>query len=498
SASGTYGGGVLTGVHVRGNLIVESTYPNKRFPGMLQGIAFFDGIYKNYRIHHNVVVVDHWHGISLHGSEGSSIYQNTVVDARPGTGGKPWIQVGNHKNGTVNSATRVYRNVTASLNPIGAVDSYDNEIVGSSAYENHFRDPVNHDWRLAVPSQRGASMGRLFMSDTLMGVGARSSVALGTSMSRQTCHLSPSDPLCDGVLSDLDMFTLGNPLKWGALRRVEGQYNFADADRMLDFAAGNGLSVHGHTLVWTVDNPAWLEAYRGNSTALEALMREHISTVITRYRNRNPGVVRSWDVVNEPFYSVTGVLQKPEHRIWAGIKSHLGHDQYIKIAYEEAHRADPDAHLVINDYNIISGPKADGMFNLVANLRAQGIPIHGVGFQLHYDLSDGTGGSIYSVADLRAAIRRYENIGVKAHITELGVRATTPTSNAESLRASEAYFNAARACALEPNCESLTLWDLSSADSWINSFFEGYTPESPLDDDYRKTPNYWAVMEGLR
>ncbi|MEO0814506.1 MAG: endo-1,4-beta-xylanase, partial [Myxococcota bacterium] len=268
SASGTYGGGVLTGVHVRGNLIVESTYPNKRFPGMLQGIAFFDGIYKNYRIHHNVVVVDHWHGISLHGSEGSSIYQNTVVDARPGTGGKPWIQVGNHKNGTVNSATRVYRNVTASLNPIGAVDSYDNEIVGSSAYENHFRDPVNHDWRSAVPSQRGASMGRLFMSDTLMGVGARSSVALGTSMSRQTCHLSPSDPLCDGVLSDLDMFTLGNPLKWGALRRVEGQYNFADADRMLDFAAGNGLSVHGHTLVWTVDNPAWLEAYRGNSTAL--------------------------------------------------------------------------------------------------------------------------------------------------------------------------------------------------------------------------------------
>ncbi len=135
---------------LRGNKIFNFTDPDQRFRGTLQGIGCFDGMYEDWVIENNLIVTDHWHGISLYGAINCKIINNTVVDQNDSKPGPPWIKITAHKNGTKSSGNIVRNNLTTALSNDTGMGQQDHNrtIPQFSAYDDHFVDYANTDLRL--------------------------------------------------------------------------------------------------------------------------------------------------------------------------------------------------------------------------------------------------------------------------------------------------------------------------------------------------------------
>lgn len=135
-------------------------------------------------------------------------------------------------------------------------------------------------------------------------------------------------------------------LKWDATEPVEGQFNFARADRIVDFAVANDIPVRGHTLIWHSQTPDWVfHDENGELVSKEELferMKNHIDEVVGRYK----GKIYAWDVVNEVIEVGDNQPNGLRNSLWYRIAG----EEYIEKAFEFAHAADPDAVLFINDY----------------------------------------------------------------------------------------------------------------------------------------------------
>jgi endo-1,4-beta-xylanase len=210
--------------------------------------------------------------------------------------------------------------------------------------------------------------------------------------------------------------TAENDLKWQLIHPRPGQYNWEPADSYVAFGEKNEMFLIGHTLVWHSQTPRWVfQDDSGHAITREALlarMKDHIMTVVGRYKGR----IKGWDVVNEAL-NENGTLRSSP---WLQIIGEGSEDQkydFIESAFRWAHEADPDAELYYNDYNLeTSRAKCDGAVALLKHLQSKGIRIDGVGIQLH-------GGLTYpSVEGLEYAITSLAATGVKVMITELDIR----------------------------------------------------------------------------
>ncbi len=223
-----------------------------------------------------------------------------------------------------------------------------------------------------------------------------------------------SDPHSALLAAQFGALVPENAMKPESLQPVEGTFRFAPADKIVRFAESNRMLVRGHTLVWHQQTPLWFftdpadPSKPASRELLLSRMKTHIQTVLGHYRGR----VAAWDVVNEVLTD-SGALRGPtDGSKWLGI---IGPD-YIDKAFAYAREADPSALLVINDYNLESVPaKRDAMYDLVKGMLARGVPVGGVGMQMHV--------SIYgpSVDEIRQAIERFASLGVKVQVTELDV-----------------------------------------------------------------------------
>jgi endo-1,4-beta-xylanase len=168
-----------------------------------------------------------------------------------------------------------------------------------------------------------------------------------------------------------------NVLKWEAVHPRPGGYDFDAADRFVAFGEQHGMHIVGHTLVWYRQTPDWVfEDGSGKRLGRKALlerMRDHIFTVMGRYRGR----IHGWDVVNEAL--LDGGFRKCP---WLDI---IGED-YIQKAYEFAREADPDAELYYNDYNVWKPAQTEGVIRLVRDLRSDGVHIDALGIQGHWGM----------------------------------------------------------------------------------------------------------------
>jgi hypothetical protein len=113
---GRVGTGEVRNIVLRGNLIINYEDSNQRYRGTLQGIGCFDGMFVDWVVENNVVITDHFHGITLSGARDSRIVNNTVIDINEKGPGPAWIRIGNHKNGTASSGCVVRNNLTTALN----------------------------------------------------------------------------------------------------------------------------------------------------------------------------------------------------------------------------------------------------------------------------------------------------------------------------------------------------------------------------------------------
>jgi endo-1,4-beta-xylanase len=254
-------------------------------------------------------------------------------------------------------------------------------------------------------------------------------------------------------------------MKWTFTEPNRGDCNLDGAKKLVDWAESKGKSIRGHTLVWddpltgSESLPDWVRAITDKEDLKKAI-RDHINCVVGGFKGR----VRAWDVVNEIFAEDHAGL-KPTH-----FYNVLG-EEYVRVAFEAAHAADPAAKLYINDYGLddVSWMKFQpgGIVDKVREWRANNIPIHGIGSQTHLAASKFFFAPRHQVranryrldhaAGVETALRTLATVVDEVAITELDI---------EGRKASE-YVQAVEACFHVPSCVGITLWGVCSADKTL-------------------------------
>jgi endo-1,4-beta-xylanase len=221
-----------------------------------------------------------------------------------------------------------------------------------------------------------------------------------------------------------------NVLKWEVVHPSSGTngYNFEPGDRYVEFGEKHGMYIIGHTLVWHSQTPRWVFQDGTNRASREVLlerMRDHIHTVVGRYKGR----IKCWDVVNEALNDGGGASDTNIFRRspWFTI---IGSD-FIAKAFEYAHEADPDAVLRYNDYSIENEPKRKRCIALIKMLQADHVPVMVLGSQTHANLN-------WPGPELEdAALTELSTLGLPIHITELDVNASRAGQRSQSADVSE-------------------------------------------------------------
>jgi GH35 family endo-1,4-beta-xylanase len=301
-----------------------------------------------------------------------------------------------------------------------------------------------------------------------------------------------------------------NVLKWGLVHPQPGVFDFDAADRFVDFGEANDMFIVGHTLVWHSQTPAWVfQDENGDRISRDALierMRDHIHTIVGRYRGR----VHAWDVVNEAVINDGSMRQTP----WLEI---IG-EEFIEMAFRFAHEADPDAELYYNDYSLEHAPKRAGVIRLVRDLIEKGVPISGVGSQGHLLLEEPT------LEEIEASVVELGSLGIPVMITELDVAvlergftgadvgarpvataATNPYADglpAEvEARFTERYRDIFDVYARHAELISrVTFWGVADGDSWLNNWPIRGRTDYPLlfDRGHQPKEAFHAVVEVAR
>ncbi len=283
--------------------------------------------------------------------------------------------------------------------------------------------------------------------------------------------------------------------------KAEGQYTFADADVIVDFARANGMKVRGHTLVWYAQLAPWLLNEAGGTVSratMIARMERYITDVVSHFKGR----VYAWDVVNEAFqFDEPGAATDGNGMRMSDYRRIIG-PEYIEIAFRAAAKADPDALLFYNDYETQNPKKVAAIIAMVKDLKAKGVKIDGIGHQSH------CARSWPKVADVETAIDAFASLGLTQHITELDialnqnladtlVTAATP----ELLNAQAERYRALMTLYMRKHQQvtGVLVWGISDAYTWLTSW-PSKRFEAPLlfDTQLKAKPAYAAVMDVAR
>jgi endo-1,4-beta-xylanase len=311
----------------------------------------------------------------------------------------------------------------------------------------------------------------------LRALAARADLKIGTAVDAKV--LKQHAGYREELAREFSSVTPENAMKWDFTEPQRGRFDFSDGDAIVGFAEQHGMRVRGHTLVWHVQNPAWLRDGHFSRAQMVDALRRHIQTVVSHFRGR----VATWDVVNE-ILADDGSLRKS---LWL---RRIG-PEYVAMAFRFAHQADPGATLFINEIGAEGqGPKSDALYRLVRDLRAQGVPVGGVGFESHMSL-DGEPPSF------PGTLQRFAALGVKVEVTEADVRVRLPASSAALDVQGADYAEALRDCASVPACSGFTVWGFTDLHSWIPENQPGYGAATVLDDKLNPKPAYRALHSAL-
>jgi endo-1,4-beta-xylanase len=303
----------------------------------------------------------------------------------------------------------------------------------------------------------------------------------------------------DLITKQFNQISPENLLKFQSVHPAADRYVFEAQDRYVQFGLDRKMQVVGHNLVWHSQTSPWVfqgtDGKPADRETLLARMRDHIHTVVGRYK----GKIRGWDVVNEAVDEDGSLRKAPWHE---GIG-----DDYVAKAFEFAHEADPDAELYYNDYNLEKPAKRAGVIRLVKDLKARGLRVDGIGNQGHWRLDTPTIGEIEeSLVDLHST-------GLKVMYSELDINLLPQVGRDADPAVANPYATglpddkqrelAARYADIfgvflkhRDAVTRVTFWGLSDADSWLNRGRMNY----PLLWDRLRQPKpaFQAVVDVLK
>lgn len=297
-----------------------------------------------------------------------------------------------------------------------------------------------------------------------------------------------------------------NCMKCEVIHPEEDRYDFTLADQFVSFGEKNGMAVIGHCLIWHSQLSPWFCVdEKGNNVTPEVLkqrMKDHITTIVTRYKGR----IKGWDVVNEAILEDGSYRKSKFYEI-------LG-EEFIPLAFQYAHEADPDAELYYNDYAMNMPGKREGVVKLVSSLKEKGIRIDAVGMQGHMGMD------YPDINEFEQSIVAFAGTGVKVMVTEWDMSALPTVKQSANISDTVAYQKM-----LNPYPETLpdsvskawnnrmkqffglfekhadvisrvTAWGVSDSDSWKNDFPVKGRHDYPLlfDRNYQPKPFVKEIM----
>jgi endo-1,4-beta-xylanase len=303
----------------------------------------------------------------------------------------------------------------------------------------------------------------------------------------------------DLITKQFNQISPENLLKFQPVHPAADRYAFDAQDRYVQFGLDRKMQVIGHNLVWHQQTSAWVfqgaDGKPADRETLLARMRDHIHTVVGRYK----GKIHGWDVVNEAIDEDGSLRKAPWH-------DGIG-DDYVAKAFEFAREADPDAELYYNDYNLEKPAKRAGVIKLVKDLQARGLRIDGIGNQGHWRLETP------AIGEIEEALIDLSSTGLKVMYTELDINLLPQAGPNADPAAANPYANGlpddkqqqlARRYAdifgvivkHRTQVSRVTFWGLSDADSWLNRGRANY----PLlwDRQRQPKPAFQAVVYVLK
>lgn len=322
---------------------------------------------------------------------------------------------------------------------------------------------------------------------------------IGTALNRWQ-YLGQDAKAYELVPKQFSAIVAENCMKSEKLQPREGEFFFDDADKFIAYGEKNKMFITGHTLIWHSQAPRWFFVdSEGKEVSKEVLierMRKHIHTVVGRYK----GKIKGWDVVNEAIEDNGEWRKSKFYKI-------IGPD-FVKLAFQFAHEADPKAELYYNDYSMALEGRRNGVVNMVKELQRQGVKIHGIGMQGHIGMD------YPSIEDFEKSILTFAGLGMKVMITELDLSALpTPQGNRGANIADMAAYNEKInpfKNGITPEAEAawenryldffklflkhkdkitrVTLWGVSDAGSWKNNFPVRGRTDYPLFFDRQYNP----------
>ena len=257
-------------------------------------------------------------------------------------------------------------------------------------------------------------------------------------------------------------------------------------EEVVDWATAAGKKVHGHVLLWPAANEKldWWKRVRRNET--ESTLRHYVESMVTC----RAGEVWVWDVVNEVMADDGEAMDASGLRTSYKEYKNIG-PNYVDLAFQWARQAEQvtgseqPALLILNDYNIETlCPKSDRLLAYAIALRERGVPIDGIGFQMHFI------DSVFepNYASIEANLQRFADAGFQLFITELDVAATATDDplqlpTAEQLAQQARVFQRiANIAYRQPACAALLMWDFADERSWLHP--------STIDTEYLALGQY--------
>jgi endo-1,4-beta-xylanase len=337
--------------------------------------------------------------------------------------------------------------------------------------------------------------------DTLQSLAAQHNLLFGTFM--ELWNFIPEQPYAEIAVNQ---FSLWETIRLVAMPQSPDTYDFCMGDMFVDLASRYEKPIHVKDVIWHGRIPDWLlrpgsdpaewANMIGDPVQFEAVVKDYVQTIVSRYQ----GKIYAYDVVAEAIGDPgTTTVLAPEPLRDSPWLVGLGPD-YIDKAFRWVDEVDPDALLFYNDYNAEGlGEKSDHVYELVSGLLERGVPIDGVGFQMHFwDLV-----SHPSPEDVAANMKRLTDLGLLVTITEMDVVIHNSSGTPEDKLQQQAEWYAAilRVCMENPGCIGFGTWGFTDKHSWLYSPEpNSYSNQGPLlfDTDYQPKPAYDELMDTLK
>lgn len=302
----------------------------------------------------------------------------------------------------------------------------------------------------------------------------------------------------DVVKKHFNAIVAENCMKIEEIHPEKDRYNFASADSLVAFGEENGITITGHTLIWHSQCPRWFcydeKGELVSPEVLKAHMKEHIQTVVSRYKGR----IKGWDVVNEAIIEDGSYRNSPFYQI-------LG-EEFIPLAFQYAHEADPNAELYLNDYGMNVPGRRNAYVSLIKELQTRGLRIDAIGMQGHMGMD------YPKFNEFEESLLAFASTGIKVMITEWDMSALPTVKQTANISDTVAFKKA-----MNPYPEVLpdsvskiwnarmssffnlflkhadkitrvTAWGVSDGDSWKNDFPVKGRKEYPLLFDRNHEP----------